>query len=180
MKKLMIGSLVGILVISANSAYAGHAKHKYRSDGFYDRARVTHVEPLYRTVRFAVPGEQCYQQEVRTHRPHHDDKVARTIIGGLIGGAIGHKMGNHKRGSTIAGAVIGAAIGSETGHDRRYGDEYVRYEEVCEATQTFREEQRIDGYQVTYRYKGEYFTTRMDRHPGKRIRVRVHVSPVVD
>jgi len=180
MKKTIIASIIGIMAISASNAYAGHAKHKYRGDNFYDRAKVTHVEPLYQTVRVSVPHQQCYQQEVRTHRRHHDDKVAKTLIGGLIGGAIGHKHGNHKPGSTIAGALIGAAIGNEIGDNRRYRHERVRYEEVCETTYGFQEEQRLDGYNVTYRYKGEYFTTRMDQHPGKRIRVRVHVSPVVD
>jgi hypothetical protein len=31
---------------------------------------------------------------------------------------------------------------------------------------------------VAYRYQGRTYHTRMDQHPGKRIRVRVNVIPV--
>ena len=180
MKKTIIASIIATMVISAGSAYAGHAKHKYRDDSFFDRARVTHVDPIYQTVRVSVPHQECYQQEVRTGRHHRGDKAASTVVGGIIGGAIGHRAGKHKKGPTIAGAIIGAAIGNELGKNRGHRHDQVSYEEVCETTHTYREEQHIDGYNVTYRYKGETFTTRMDQRPGKRIRVRVHVSPVVD
>jgi uncharacterized protein YcfJ len=180
MKKIIIASIVVIMAISAGSAYAGHDKHRFKHSSFYDRARVTDVQPVYTTIRVEVPHEQCYQQEVRTHRHHNGNKAASTILGGIIGGAVGHNLGDHKRGPTIAGAIIGAAVGSELGKQRRHGREYVRYEDVCETNYSYEEEQRIDGYNVTYRYKGEYFTTYMKDHPGKRIRVKVHVSPVVD
>ena len=180
MKKTILTSIIVIMAISTGTAYAGHGKHKYRDNGFYDRARVTHVEPIYTMVRVSVPHQECYTQEVRSGRYHHRNKEASTVLGGIIGGAVGHNVGNHKKGATIAGAIIGAAIGNELGKNRGRRHEQVRYEDVCETTHTYQEEQRIDGYNVTYRYKGEYFTTRMDQHPGKRLRVRVHVSPVVD
>jgi uncharacterized protein YcfJ len=40
------------------------------------------------------------------------------------------------------------------------------------------EEERIDGYHVTYRYKGEIFTTRLPYDPGDRLKVQVSVTPV--
>lgn len=180
MKKTIIASMIGIMAIGAGSAYADHAKHRFNHNSFYDRAKVTDIQPVYTTVRVEVPHEQCYQQEVRRTPRHNGNNAASTVLGGIIGGAVGHNLGNHKRGPTIAGAIIGAAVGSELGKNRRQGREYVRYEDVCETTHTYEEEQRIDGYNVTYRYKGEYFTTYMKQHPGKRIQVKVHVSPVVD
>jgi len=179
MKKIIIASLIGIMTVGAGSAYAGHGKHKYLDASFYDRARVTNVEPIYTTVRISVPHQECYQQEVRTHR-HSGNKATSTLLGGIIGGAVGHNVGKHRKGATIAGAIIGAAVGSELGKNRNHRDEYVRYEDVCETNYSYEEEQRIDGYNVTYRYKGELFTTYMKDRPGKRLRVRVHVSPVVD
>ena len=180
MKKIIIASIIGIMTVSAGNAYAGHGKHKYRDDSFYDRARVTNVEPIYTTVRISVPHQECYQQEVRPHRHHRGDKATSTLLGGIIGGAVGHNVGKHRKGATIAGAIIGAAVGNELGKNRNHRDEYVRYEDVCETNYRYEEEQRIDGYNVTYRYKGELFTTYMKDRPGKRLRVRVHVSPVVD
>lgn len=179
MKKIIIASLIGVMTLSAGSAYAGHGKDKFRDYSFYDKARVINVEPVYTTVRISVPYQECYKQEVRTHR-HRGDKGASTLLGGIIGGAVGHNVGNHRKGATIAGAIIGAAVGNELGRNRRHRDEYVRYEDVCETNYSYEEQQRIDGYNVTYRYKGELFTTYMKDRPGKRLRVRVHVSPVVD
>ena len=179
MKKIILASIIGVMSISASNAYAGHGKHKYRGDGFYDRARVTHVEPVYSTVRVSVPVQECYQQEVRSPRYHHGDKAASTVVGGIIGGAIGHNVGNHRKGSTIAGAIIGAAIGNELGRNHGHRYDVVRYEDVCETRYTYQEEERLDGYNVTYRYKGQRYTTFMRDRPGKFVRVNVHVSPVV-
>jgi|GEM_PF-1780007 len=36
----------------------------------------------------------------------------------------------------------------------------------------------VDFYQVTYRYKGQVFSTRTLHHPGKSIDIRVRVEPV--
>ena len=46
------------------------------------------------------------------------------------------------------------------------------------ATHYVTEERRdLEGYLVTYRYAGRQYTTRTHQHPGKRIRVRVEVTP---
>ncbi len=181
MKNIIIASIIGIMSITATSAYASHGEHNDRSSSsFYDRARVTNVEPIYTTVRISTPHRECYTREVRSEHYNQGNKAASTVLGGIIGGAVGHNVGRHKKGATVAGAIIGAVVGNELGKKGGQRHEQVRYEDVCDTTRTYEEEQRIDGYNVTYRYKGEYFTTRMDQRPGKRLRVRVHVSPVVD
>jgi uncharacterized protein YcfJ len=38
-------------------------------------------------------------------------------------------------------------------------------------------EQRTNGYDVTYDYRGHSYTTVMSRDPGDRVRVRVSVEP---
>ena len=55
--------------------------------------------------------------------------------------------------------------------------ERVSVEHRCRITDRHETEERVDGYQVTYRYKGETFETRLPYDPGDRIRVRVGVSP---
>lgn len=179
MKNIIIGSIIGVLSITATSVYADGGEREYRSNSFYDRARVTNVEPIYTTVRTSVPHQECYTREVRSEHYDRGNKAASTVLGGIIGGAVGHNAGRHKKGATVAGAIIGAVVGNELGKGGR-SHKQVRYEDVCDTTYTVDEEQRVDGYDVTYRYKGEYFTTRMNQRPGKRIRVRVNVSPVVD
>jgi len=178
MKKLLTSSLISLAVFASGSALAGH-RYDNEREVFFDQARVINVEPIYTTVRVSVPREECYQEEVRTP-VHHSHSNGTAVVGGIIGGVVGHSLGHGKTGATIAGTILGAAVGKEAGRDRDHSYERVSYEDYCTTHVNYRTEERLDGYNVTYRYKGEVFTTRMDNHPGKFLRVRVHVSPVVD
>jgi len=182
MKNTISTALIISFVIAASTVSASPGK-SWRDNGepntFFDRARVTHVEPIYRTIRVSTPREECYTQEVRTDVHDHGNKAASTVLGGVIGGAVGHRVGKHRGGATIVGAVIGAAVGNNLGREASPPHQQVSYQDVCETRTSYREEQRLEGYNVSYRYKGEDFTTRMDERPGKRIKVRVNVSPVV-
>jgi uncharacterized protein YcfJ len=171
-------SLISLSVLTSSIALAGH-RNDYDREFFVDQAKVINVDPIYTTVRVSIPQQECYQEEVRTPvYNRHSDGTA--VVGGVIGAIVGHRLGHGKAGATVAGTILGAAVGKEAGRHGDYYDERVSYEDRCTTHVTYRTEERIDGYNVTYRYKGEEFVTRMDQHPGKFIRVRVHVSPVVD
>jgi uncharacterized protein YcfJ len=81
---------------------------------------------------------------------------------------------------TIAGALLGASIGRDAAHRRHYRASPAGYatERRCEVRDVYRDEERIEGYQVTYKYQGQTYVTRMDSDPGRRIQVRVQVEPV--
>ncbi len=81
-----------------------------------------------------------------------------------IGGVIGHQFGSGrgKDAATVAGSMIGAAIGH--GPVRRV--DYERPVERCETRYQSFQEQRIDGYDVVYRYHGQKYATRMPYDPG--------------
>ena len=51
-------------------------------------------------------------------------------------------------------------------------------ERRCEVVERYDREEQVVGYHVTYRYKGNTFTTRMQNDPGKWLPVRVSVEPV--
>ncbi len=169
---------IPVLFVSA----AGHAGTSY------ERARVVDVQPLYKTVSYTVPVEQCRQERVayhqpRSHRASATGPILGAIIGGALGNAVGHNKSNKKVGAVV-GAVLGGSIGADISRQRRYqryesGYDEVRYrtEEVCSVSREVREEERADGYRVSYVYGGETYTTHMHRHPGDSIRVRVRVSP---
>jgi uncharacterized protein YcfJ len=100
-----------------------------------------------------------------------------------VGGVIGHQFGSGRGNdaATVAGSIIGAAIGNDSAK-RRYGGsysstEYARPVERCETRMTSREEERIDGYRVVYKYHGQKYETRMPYDPGREIRVRVDIRP---
>jgi uncharacterized protein YcfJ len=79
---------------------------------------------------------------------------------------------------TAVGAILGSAIGNRSSQTPRDRDD-VRYDTVqrCETISETRQEERIDGYHVTYLYNGREYTTRTRNDPGSRIRVRVTVNP---
>lgn len=148
----------------------------------YDRARVVDVEPLYETVTYEVPREQCHMERVPYHRDAGRRSATAPIVGAIIGGALGNAVGHKKRNKqvgTVVGAVLGGSIGADIARRNHRHGARVSYgsEEVCRVVNDIREEERLLGYRVTYRYAGETYTTRMDRDPGPSLRVRVRVTP---
>ena len=143
-------------------------------------ADVLRVDPIYETVRYREPREECRDQQVERVERGGGDPTGGTIVGAIIGGVIGSNIGsgNGRRAATAAGAVIGGAIGRDVdknngGPDRRY----VTTEQHCQVIDVEREERRIAGYDVEYQLKGEVFVSRLAYDPGNKLRVRVAVSP---
>jgi len=151
----------------------------------YERARVVDVDPIYKTVSYEVPVQQCHEARVRQHSRGYGRRSATSpILGAIIGGALGNAVGHGKRNKQV-GAVIGAVLGGSIGADisrrnRPYHNDRVEYEtrEVCDTAYELRSEEQLTGYNVSYVYAGQTYSTRMRRDPGDSVRVRVHVSPV--
>ena len=178
-QKLLTAAIVTSLAL-APAAFAGHGKHRgYQKHSFTDTARVTDVEPIYRTVSVSRPHEECWTEEVEYTRPGHGgDRAAGMIIGGLIGGAIGHNV-DDSRNAPLVGALIGSAIGHDAAGKRRHRhSRHIGYEEQCRTVNNYYDEEQLDGYRVTYRYKGRSYSTHMDHDPGDQIKVRVNVRPI--
>lgn len=150
-----------------------------------DHAQVVDVEPVYRSVEYTVPTEQCRLVEVPARHDGRYRSYTAPILGAIIGGAIGNAVGHSKTNKKV-GTVVGAVLGGSIGHDigrrqaesrRQVGVSYTT-EEVCETVYETQEERTLEGYDVTYRYAGQTHTTRMDHDPGRFVRVRVQVTPV--
>lgn len=151
------------------------------ADHGYQYARVLSSDPVYETVTYSEPVEQCRDEPV-TYRDDRGYSATPTIVGAIIGGALGNAVGHHKRNKQV-GTVVGAVLGGSIGHDvgrRNRGDDDIRYgtRQVCTVVHQEHQEDRLVGYQVTYRYGGETYSTRLDHDPGDMLRVRVHVTPV--
>ncbi|AOS98580.1 hypothetical protein AUP74_03214 [Microbulbifer aggregans] len=169
-RHLVIAALLAAL--ASASAQAGDSGY-HAGDG-YDFARVTDVTPIYRDIQVRRPRTECWEETVAYPGP---GSAAGTVIGGLIGAAVGRESGHRRRGRngrTLAGAAVGAAIGHEISRAGK-----VRYgtEQRCQVVDEFTTERELVGYDVRYRYNGRHYLTRTDQHPGDRIRVRVDVTP---
>jgi len=149
------------------------------ADSYTDHARVVSATPIYETVEVSYPEEQCWDERVVHHRRGRHHSPVGTIAGGIVGGVIGNQFGRGKgkTAMTVAGTLLGAAIGHEASH-RPHGRRYVTHERRCELVDRYATEERLAGYRVEYRYKGETFVTRTDEHPGRRIPILVSVEPV--
>lgn len=165
----------------------GHDRHYERGYRDSDYAKVIDVDPIVRRVRVSAPQESCWVEEEPVRSGPARSEVRGTLIGGLIGAAVGHQMGRHHdvgAAAIVGGSMIGAAIGNGVGAGKaeRRG-EYVpiRYRDVERCQVSYREtwEDRIDGYEVTYVYNGRKYTTVMPYDPGKRVLVDVNVRPVI-
>ena len=153
-----------------------------RGGAKYDYARVISAEPIVRYVTVSTPVRECYE-DVEYYRVERDrpNVGASTLFGAVVGGVIGHQFGSGRGNdaATVAGTLVGAAIANDAAK-RRYPArdlEYSRPVERCRTTYQEREEERIDGYRVVYRYNGQRYSTRMPYDPGNEIRVRVDVQP---
>jgi len=182
MKNLLItASIISALALTSPAVFAGnkHNKHNKHNSSFQDTARVTHVSPIYTSVRVATPQRECSQRSYRQNN-HSQKSYTSTIAGSIVGGVVGNQFGggSGQKIMTVAGALLGGSVGRDLGYQPS-SNSYSNYDrgEECHVTQRYHQEERINGYNVTYRYQGQTYTTEMDRHPGKRIPVEISVRP---
>jgi len=181
MKKLAIAFAA---ITAATSSIA------YSAEQFTDRARVVSVRAI--VERIHVSREECWND---TQRGYEERRVTRsdtgasigpgTVLGAIVGGVVGHQVGGGrgKDAATAGGAVIGGLIGNQSDRDRGGGStteyERVPVERNVERCRTINETREATlGYDVQYEYGGRRFTTRMDRDPGRDLRVAVNVTPI--
>ena len=146
---------------------------------FYDYAKVISVTPVIRAVRVDNPHQYCsydtgYQQA-------HRQSYTPLIVGGILGGVLGNQVGGGtgKDLLTIGGVILGASLGYDIGtRPNSHGYQPAR-QKHCEVVHDYHQEEHIDGYDVRYVYNGRTFIRRMDHPPGRKVRVRVQVTPEV-
>ncbi len=153
-------------LIATQIVFADHNAHK-------QFAQVTRVDPVYEEVAFEEPREYCWDETVYyEQRKNSAAPLLGAIIGGVIGHNVGHGSSNKKMGAFV-GAGVGAAIGSHSARD----DGHYHVERRCETVYDRHWKKELVGYDVTYRYHGVEYQTRLPEHPGKKLRVNVTVTP---
>lgn len=181
---LSCGLLAAALVLAPAANAEGGRYAEYDEGGYTDYAEVIEVQPMVDTVRVATPRRECWDEEVRYRHGgyYRGDSYTPTILGGILGGVAGHQFGKGDGNTlmTIAGALLGSSVGRD--HTRYYGGpRHGAYSTVietrCSVRNEYHEEERVHGYRVKYSYNGRVYTTRMNHHPGERIRVYVDVAP---
>lgn len=120
---------------------------------------------------YSTPQQSCWTEQVQVEQPHnYGGALLGGIFGGLLGSTIGRGNGNVA--ATAAGAVIGAV--SADNATNQYNTS-VQNVQKCTTVQGA-SQQRIVGYDVTYEYSGQRYTTRMAYDPGNRVPINVTVD----
>jgi hypothetical protein len=175
----------------------------YSEDGYYtDRGDDRYYDDRYRDDRYADRryddrryddrryDDRYYDGRYRGDGGQYGTETGRnvaTVIGGLVGAALGSKVGGGS--ARYATAAVGSMVGGMAGR------------EIYETSQRNKQPPRrarvtvcdpvregdyaryptsngdVTAYDVTYEYAGRQYVTRTTYHPGDRIRVRVDVRP---
>lgn len=169
---LMSSLIATALALTANSALAGHPGAKVAW------ARVIDAQPIYQSVQYPVDEQVCWDEQVWRRDPAYRSATP-VIIGSIIGGVIGNQFGggSGRVAMTAAGAALGGSVAADASHRRNPDGYYAVTEQRCRVETNWRSEQRVVAWDVAYELYGEVYRTRLKEQPGKRIRVRVDVSP---
>lgn len=169
-KRILTALATLVLGVVAAGAQAGDRHSRGRGhDHDHDRgyADVVRVEPIFQRVRYVVPVEHCWNEQV----VYRSGPSGGAIIGGVLGAAVGSNIGRRsdRPATTIAGAVIGAAIGSQVDRDGRH----VRHDTVrrCETRHEEHWDRQVVAYRVSYVYQGCHDVVQLAYDPGRRLRL---------
>jgi uncharacterized protein YcfJ len=195
MKAFLTTAVLAAIGLTAGPALANQ---------YGDVATVISTTPVYQRV--SAPRQECWAEQVgayderRLVRPGGEEYYneprsgigAGTVLGAIVGGAIGHQFGNSSGGrdhGTAAGAIIGGLIGHDAERNsgsgyRRVSGDVVEVDRVpvtrdvqrCRTVSDDRDE--VAGYDVRYSYQGREYVTRMSYNPGPTLPVNVEVRPL--
>ena len=158
-----------------------------------ERARVLSSVPVVQQV--GVPQQFCEDVQVYSgQRSNGTGAILGAVIGGVAGNALARNQGhpgpqyghgrpghgphwnNYNQGPSRGTAtVVGALAGGVIGNVIETSNSQPSYDTARKCTNETVYENRTVGYDVTYEYAGQRYTTRMDHNPGAW--VPIHVQP---
>jgi len=163
--KILAMAVASACTVLAPAAFAQNYygdRYRHRED----TARVVSSTPVYAA---GETREECWNPRAghyeERRESHNASTLGGTAAGAVIGGIIGHQFND--RAGTALGAIAGGAVGHEVAKNRGGGDQddldYSRCRTVSAGSGD------IVGYDVTYDYRGQQYTTRLDHDPGRRL-----------
>lgn len=144
---------------------------------FEDFGRVVRVQPRVEQIR--TPRQECRTEYVQV--PVQQERGSGgSVVGGIAGALLGSQIGsgNGKVAAAAAGAIAGAMVGDRVENNGRNVPGGVQEQAVRQCRMVEAIESRTSGYDVTYEYRGQTYTSLMSRDPGNRVRLRVSVEPL--
>ena len=156
MKIILQSSIFAFLLFIAQISFA---------ESFIDTATIVSVDKVYKQVRIEEPYQECYIKE--TIQNSGDGSATNELMGAVIGGAIGNKLGkgDGNDAMTLFGALMGASIANDAEKAAANGKQTIVSQEVCEKKIRQKIEKRLSHYKVTVDYNGSEVSFSSKRRP---------------
>lgn len=165
-KSMIVGIVIGGAAVTAIGGIAGY-QISHRSPAY---AEVLKAEPIVHTVK--TPHQVCKDELVTHQAPTQDsNRIAGTAIGAVVGGLLGNQIGGGggRSVATIGGAAAGGYAGNRIQKNMQDSKTQTTHETRCKTV--YDSQQKVMGYNVTYRLGDKQDVVRMDYDPGARIPV---------
>jgi len=183
MKKTLAIAVGSLLTAAAPVAFGQYyGGRDYRDNDRYDRrgdyARVIESRPIYESAN--AGRQECWNPRAghfEEVRPQNKTRIGKgAAAGAVVGGVLGHQIGDNGTAQTLGGAVIGGLIG----HQLEKRNEEDRQDDLdfsnCRVIGDSGLGNQVSGYDVRYEYNGREYVTRMDHEPGRRLELGVDVA----
>ena len=164
------GVVIGAVVATAGGAIAGYNMMDGKPFAPPPPAFAEVLQVVPATEQIALSREVCEDVQV-THKkaPRDKHRVAGTATGAVIGGVLGNQVGSGsgKKIATVIGAAAGGYAGNRMQKRTQDNDTYTTTETQCDTITEYQD--KVIGYDVTYRIGEEEGQVRMDSDPGEQI-----------
>lgn len=121
------------------------------------------------------PEQRCWIEREQVAQEHRESNVPGALAGALIGGILGHQVGDGrgKDLATVGGAIAGGAIGAQVGRD----DQRQTRTQDVQRCKTVPNRAKPTMWDVSYDFRGQEHRVQMTAPPGPTIRVNHEGEP---
>ncbi|CUU23696.1 glycine zipper 2TM domain-containing protein [Duffyella gerundensis] len=165
-KSMLAG--IGIGVVSALGVAAVAGMNVFDRGPQY--AQVLSATPIKETLK--NPRQECRNVTLTHRRAVQDEhRIAGSVLGAVAGGVVGHQFGGGRGRdvATVAGALAGGFAGNQAQGSLQNNDTYTTSEKRCRTV--YDKQEKMLGYDVTYKIGDQQGKVRMENDPGTRIPV---------
>ena len=131
-------------------------------------AQVLSATPIKESIK--QPRKECRNVTITHRRPVQDEnRIAGSVLGAVAGGVLGHQFGGGRGRdvATVAGALAGGYGGNQVQGALQDRDTYTTSEQRCRTV--YDKQDKMLGYDVTYKIGDQQGKIRMENDPGTRI-----------
>ncbi|ERK08680.1 MAG: glycine zipper 2TM domain-containing protein [Pantoea sp.] len=131
-------------------------------------AQVLSATPIKESIK--QPRQECRNVTSTHRRPVQDEnRLTGSVLGAVAGGVLGHQFGGGRGRdvATVAGALAGGYAGNQVQAGMQERDTYTTSEQRCKTV--YDKQEKMLGYDVTYKIGDQQGKIRMEKDPGTRI-----------